>query len=148
MFDSFAKENSFATIKMRALNDALLRGYTLKISRSGREHIETRIENNNSLLATGIHSKLLSALERANNDYEWKVLNNFSLRDYCLEDEKEKLFLDISILGGDTLKIYKNPKNKSISLVMKDWYENTILFKTGSSIQDVLNSAETTLKGS
>lgn len=149
MFDEFAKKNSFAKIRMGALNTALINGCTIRIYRSGNTTIEVRVENKDgNLLGAGIHSKLLSALERANDSYESHSNKNLIVRDYCLESEKEQLFTDISILAGDTIVIKKNNYSKMLLLEMTNWFEKPIFFKSGIYLDDVLNSAEKTLKSS
>ena len=150
MFKKFAEKNSFARIRMSALNNALMNDdCTIRIHRSGSTNIEIRVEDKDGkLLGVGIHPRLLSALERANNSYDLNVNQILRLREYCLESEKKQLFIDISILSGDTLVIKKNNYSKMLLLEMTNWFETPILFKSGISLESVLDSAERTLKSS
>lgn len=145
MLKKFAEKNSFAKIRIGALNNALMNDdCTIRIHRSGSTNIEIRVED----LGAGIHPRLLSALERANNSYDLNVNQILRLREYCLESEKRQLFTDISILSGDTLVIKKNNYSKMLLLEMTNWFEMPILFKSGISLESVLDSAEKTLKSS
>lgn len=150
MLKKFAEKNSFAKIRIEALNNALMNDdCTIRIHRSGSTNIEIRVEDKDGkLLGVGIHPRLLSALERANNSYDLNVNQILRLREYCLESEKKQLFTDISILSGDTLVIKKNNYSKMLLLEMTNWFEMPILFKSGISIESVLDSAEKTLKSS
>lgn len=150
MLKKFAEKNSFAKIRIGALNNALMNDdCTIRIHRSGSTNIEIRVEDKDEkLLGVGIHPRLLSALERANNSYDLNVNQILRLREYCLESEKKQLFTDISILSGDTLVIKKNNYSKMLLLEMTNWFEMPILFKSGISIESVLDSAEKTLKSS
>lgn len=150
MLKKFAEKNSFAKIRIGALNNALMNDdCTIRIHRSGSTNIEIRVEDKDGkLLGVGIHPRLLSALERANNSYDLNVNQILRLREYCLESEKKQLFTDISILSGDTLVIKKNNYSKMLLLEMTNWFEMPILFKSGISIESVLDSAEKTLKSS
>lgn len=150
MLKKFAEKNSFAKIRIGALNNALMNDdCTIRIHRSGSTNIEIRVEDKHGkLLGAGIHYRLLSALERANNSYDLNVNQILRLREYCLESEKRQLFTDISILSGDTLVIKKNNYSKMLLLEMTNWFEMPILFKSGISLESVLDSAEKTLKSS
>ena len=150
MLKKFAEKNSFAKIRIGALNNALMNDdWTIRIHRSGSTNIEIRVEDKDGkLLGAGIHYRLLSALERANNSYDLNVNQILRLREYCLESEKRQLFTDISILSGDTLVIKKNNYSKMLLLEMTNWFEMPILFKSGISLESVLDSAEKTLKSS
>lgn len=150
MLKKFAEKNSFAKIRIGALNNALMNDdCTIRIHRSGSTNIEIRVEDKDGkLLGAGIHYRLLSALERANNSYDLNVKQILRLREYCLESEKRQLFTDISILSGDTLVIKKNNYSKMLLLEMTNWFEMPILFKSGISLESVLDSAEKTLKSS
>ena len=150
MLKKFAEKNSFAKIRIGALNNALMNDdCTIRIHRSGSTNIEIRVEDKDGkLLGAGIHYRLLSSLERANNSYDLNVNQILRLREYCLESEKRQLFTDISILSGDTLVIKKNNYSKMLLLEMTNWFEMPILFKSGISLESVLDSAEKTLKSS
>ena len=150
MLKKFAEKNSFAKIRIGALNNALMNDdCTIRIHRSGSTNIEIRVEDKDGkLLGAGIHYRLLSGLERANNSYDLNVNQILRLREYCLESEKRQLFTDISILSGDTLVIKKNNYSKMLLLEMTNWFEMPILFKSGISLESVLDSAEKTLKSS
>lgn len=150
MLKKFAEKNSFAKIRIGALNNALMNDdCTIRIHRSGSTNIEIRVEDKDGkLLGARIHYRLLSALERANNSYDLNVNQILRLREYCLESEKKQLFTDISILSGDTLVIKKNNYSKMLLLEMTNWFEMPILFKSGISLESVLDSAEKTLKSS
>lgn len=150
MLKKFAEKNSFAKIRIGALNNALMNDdCTIRIHRSGSTNIEIRVEDKDGkLLGAGIHYRLLSALERANNSYDLNVNQILRLREYCLESEKRQLFTDISILSGDTLVIKKNNYSKMLLLEMTNWFEMPILFKSGISLESVLDSAEKTLNSS
>lgn len=150
MFKRFAEKNSFAKIRIGALNNALMNDdCTIRIHRSGSTNIEIRVEDKDGkLLGAGIHPRLLSALERVNNSYDLNVNQTLRLKEYCLESEKEQTFLDISILAGDTIVIKKNNYSKMLLLEMTNWFEKPMFFKSGISLESVLDSAEKTLKSS
>lgn len=150
MLKKFAEKNSFAKIRIGALNNALMNDdCTIRIHRSGSTNIEIRVEDKDGkLLGAGTYYRLLSALERANNSYALNVNKKLTLRDYCFEFKKEQIFMDISILAGDTIVIKKNNYSKMLLLEMTNWFEMPILFKSGISLESVLDSAEKTLKSS
>lgn len=146
MLKKVAGKNSFANIRMGALTTALKNGGTIRIYSSNHTTIEVRVENKDGdLLGAGIHSRLLSALERANDSYESHSNKNLMVRNYCLKSEKEQLLTDISILKGATIVIKKISSNMLLLKMTNP--SKKPRFKSGLSLESVLDSTEKTLKG-